>query len=219
MMKKFFSFLIYTVLFFPLMAFGKEDTNFKAGRDYLEIPASASSINLNPKNKVMVIEFFSYGCPACSRLNPTLETWLKNKPNHVEFDRVPVEFESDWHLYARTYYVAKILGVRSDFSPVIFDAIHKDHLDLGTPERMADFFRTHFKIKTADFLSTLGSPVVDAELANNQKVMNDFMVFQIPGIVIDGKYKVDPSLSGNNPHRLIETINYLIHEEKQEKKL
>jgi thiol:disulfide interchange protein DsbA len=210
-MKKF---LCLILMLFPLVTFG-----FEAGRDYLVLPVSPSSVNFNQQNKVTVIEFFSYGCPACYRFNPTLETWLKDKPSKVEFERIPVVFESDWHLYARAYYVAKVYGFHQEISPTIFDGLQKDHLDLGTPDKMADFFASHFKIKKDIFMNTYDSPTIDAQLANNQKIMNDFMVFQVPGIVIDGKYKVDPSLAGNDPKRLIETLNYLIQKEKTEKKI
>lgn len=197
----------------------KEDKNFQANRDYLVLPASTSTQSFDPKDKVTVIEFFSYGCPACFRLNPTLEKWIKDKPSKVQFERIPVVFESDWHLYARAYYTAKVLGVHNEISPTLFNAIQTEHVDLGTPERMATFFQTHFKIKKEMFLSTYESPAVDAQVNANQKISNDFMIFQIPGIVIDGKYKVDPSLSGNNPQRLIDTLNYLIQKEKHEKKI
>jgi thiol:disulfide interchange protein DsbA len=112
-----------------------------------------------------------------------------------------------------------VYGIHQEISPTIFDGLQKDHLDLGTPDRMADFFASHFKIKKDIFMNTYDSPTIDAQLANNQKIMNDFMVFQVPGIVIDGKYKVDPSLAGNDPKRLIETLNYLIQKEKTEKKI
>jgi thiol:disulfide interchange protein DsbA len=220
-MKKFACFL---VLLFPLLAFAqandaKPAPSYEAGRDYLVLPVSKSTDNFNLPNKVTVIEFFSYGCPACFRFNPTLEKWLKDKPAIVNFERVPVVFESDWHLYARAYYVAKINKIQAEVSPALFSAIQTEHVDLGTPERMAEFFQKNFKIKKDVFMNTYESPVVDAQLANDQKIMNDFMVFQVPGIVIDGKYKVDPSLAGNNPQHLVDTINYLIEKEKKAKKI
>ncbi len=120
------------LLFFPLFVFAATQTHeeFTAGRDYLVLPASASTQALNPKSKVGVVEFFSYGCPACFHLNPALEKWIKDKPSGVDFHRIPVVFESDWHLYARTYYTAKTLGISDKVSPEVFDALQKDHLDL-----------------------------------------------------------------------------------------
>lgn len=216
MMKKF---LCLVLLFFPLLVFGKETATFQAGRDYLVLPANASSQNFNPKDKITVVEFFSFGCPACLRLNPSLEKWMKEKPSQVQFERIPVVFESDWNMYARAYYTAKVLNIHEEITPVLFQGLQKERLDLGTPERMANFFQARFKIKKDVFMNMYDSPSVEAKLKTNQKVTTDFMIFQIPGIVIDGKYKVDPSLSGNNPQRLIDTLNYLIQKEKAEKNL
>lgn len=216
MMKKF---LCLVLLFFPLLVFGKETQTFQAGRDYLVLPVNASSESFNPKDKITVVEFFSFGCPACFRLNPTLEKWMKAKPSQVDFQRIPVVFESDWNLYARAYYTAKVLNIHEEITPVLFDGLQKERLDLGTPEKMATFFQSRFKIKKDVFMNMYDSPTIEAKLKTNQKITNDFMIFQIPGIVIDGKYKVDPSLSGNNPQRLIDTLNYLIQKEKAEKNL
>jgi len=219
-MKKY---LLVFLLFFPLMVLAKSDKNtsttFQAGRDYLVLPVNHSTEAFNPKNKITVVEFFSFGCPACYRLNPVLDSWIQTKPSNVDFQRIPVIFESDWHLYARAYYVAKNFGIQEKVAQTLFDGLHKDRLDLGTPERMADFFQKRFDIKTKDFMNTYESPVIQTQLKNNQKITNDFMVFQIPGVVVDGKYKVDPSLAGNNPQRLIDILNFLIQKEKKEKSL
>lgn len=215
-MKKY---LLLFLFLFPLMAFAKNENAFQAGRDYLVLPMNTSTQNFDPKDKVSVVEFFSFGCPACYHLNPTLNKWIEAKPAKVEFQRIPAVFESSWHLLARAYYVGKILGVHGEFTEPLFDAIHKQHLDLSTPPRMAAFFQKHFNIKTQDFMNTYDSPVIQAQLKKNQTVMNDFMIFQIPGVVVDGKYKIDPSLTGNNPQRFIEVLNYLIQKEKKEKQI
>ena len=47
-----------------------------------------------PSGKIEVIEFFSYGCPHCFALEPTLETWAKQLPPDVVFKRVPVGFNA-----------------------------------------------------------------------------------------------------------------------------
>ncbi len=211
--------LMLFLLIFPLVVFAKDEAPFQAGRDYLVLPANASSQAFNPKSKVSVVEFFSFGCPACSRLNPTLDKWVEIRPANVNFERIPVIFESDWHLYARAYYVAKVFNIHEKIAQTLFDGLHKQHLDLGTPERMANFFQKSFNIKTKDFMNTYDSPVIDAQLKRDQQITNNFMIFQIPGVVIDGKYKIDPSLAGNNPQRLIDILNFLIQKEKKEKSI
>src|SRR5688500_19174383 len=68
--------------------------------------------------KVEVIEFFSYACPHCSSLQPSLAAWLKRKPADVEFRRVPAVFQESWVPLAQLYYTLEAMGLgRSEEDP------------------------------------------------------------------------------------------------------
>jgi thiol:disulfide interchange protein DsbA len=208
----------FLILFlFPLLAFGQAQPvpqpSFQAGADYLVLPPNSSTGSLLNKNKVTVVEFFSYGCPACFKLEPQLEQWLLHKPQDVVFERIPVVFESSWEVYARTYYITKELKLENKFSPTIFNAIHNDNLTLNSKDAMASFLNSS-EVAKKTYLNLYNSPAIDMQLSKDKKIINDYMIFQIPGIVVDGKYKLDPSLSGGNYPRLIDTLNYLINLEK-----
>jgi thiol-disulfide isomerase/thioredoxin len=64
--------------------------------------------------KIEVIEFFSYGCPHCSDLEPYLQNWFKTAPADVQFRRVPVMFQERWKALAKIYYT---LWTKSVFRP------------------------------------------------------------------------------------------------------
>lgn len=219
-MKKFMSALLFLCLM-PALAFADTETpasapTFQAGKDYLVLPNNPSSEILKTNDKITVVEFFNYGCPACFRLDPYLEKWLEHKPQNVIFKRIPVVFDPGWDVYGKTYLVVNQLDLSQKITPVIFKAIHDDGIDLSNKNAMADFLNGK-ELKKENFLSAYNSPEIDIQMAKNKKITNDFMVFQIPGIVIDGKYKVDPSLSGGNFPRLIETVDYLIKLESHAK--
>ena len=55
------------------------------------VPPQATS----QRNKIEVVEFFSYGCPHCARFYPLLSAWLTQLPPDVLFRRVPVGFGRD----------------------------------------------------------------------------------------------------------------------------
>ena len=42
---------------------------------------------------VQVLEFFSYACHWCYKVDPLMEQWVKKAPKYVEFQRIPVEFQ------------------------------------------------------------------------------------------------------------------------------
>jgi len=214
-MKKWFAFLICLLSFASAATFAQQKTSsFIEGRDYVTLPDNDSTKTLQDKNRVKVIEFFSYGCPACFKLEPHLEKWLQHKPKNIVFERVPVVFESGWEVYAKTYLILSSLNMDKALSSKIFLGIHLDNLDLGDKERMAAFLNPQGLAKEK-YLSLYDSPAIDLALSNDKKIATDYKIFQIPGIVINGKYKVDPSLSGADYDRLFATVNYLIHKEQK----
>jgi len=164
-----------------------------------------------PKNKVTVIEFFSYGCPACYKLEPDLQKWLAKQPSYVTFYRVPVTFQPNWDIYARSYYVAQQLGVLNIIHPALFHAIEENGLTIDTPEKMAALFAANGVDKQKFLNGYYATPSIEPVISHGLALTNNLMVFQIPALVIDGKYKVDPSLSGANYDRMFSVINRLVH--------
>src|SRR6476620_7429308 len=96
------------------------------GKNYarLKVPQPVES-----GKKIEVIEFFSYGCPHCSDLEPYLQTWLKTAPADVQFRRVPVMFQDRWKALAKAYYTREAMGEDVRLSPEVFKAVHVT----GTP--------------------------------------------------------------------------------------
>lgn len=195
-------FLILFCLLFTATSFA--DT-FQEGRDYLTLPTTTTT----PSKHATIVEFFSVGCPWCYHLEPQLEQWLKTKPKNITFERVPVEFEPAWTTYATAYYVANGLGVENKIVPALFDAIQKQNRDLTNEDAMADFFAAN-GVNKKEFLSAYNSPTVKINLAKGRQLINDYVIYQVPTIVINGKYKVDPSLAGSN-ERMLQIVNYLIN--------
>jgi thiol:disulfide interchange protein DsbA len=116
-MKPFLKLFFTLIMLLPNATFAAKTSatpKFVEGKDYkLVTPNMATVTNIIPAGKVQVIEFFSYGCPWCYRLEPYLEKWLAHKPANVDFRRVPVVFESGWDTYAKAYYTAKALDVET----------------------------------------------------------------------------------------------------------
>ena len=54
-------------------------------------------------DKIEVLELFWYGCPHCYSLEPYLVKWLKNKPDFVEFVRLPAVLNRSWAFDAQAY--------------------------------------------------------------------------------------------------------------------
>jgi thiol:disulfide interchange protein DsbA len=202
--------LLLSLLLFPLYLWAAEPTpSFTAGKEYQVVEPSADYNNL-PKDKVLVQEFFSYGCPACYRMEPTLQTWLKKKPTNVEFDRIPVVFETNWATYARAYYAAKALGILTKITPDLFTAIQDHKEDLSSKEAMGKFFGK-YGINQEAFTNTYElSPGIGIQLKNADSLMTTYKVYEVPTIIVGGRYKTSAMMVNGDEKKFIQMVNYLI---------
>lgn len=185
---------------------------FIEGKQYTTLPAKSQTKFTPVPGKVVVMEFFSYGCPGCYNTEPAIETWLKTKPKNVLFSRVPVVFQPKWINFAKAYYTAQALGIEEKITPAIFNAIHKKNLDLTNRNSMEKFFIKQ-GISKDDFESAFDfSPGIDAELMRGREMMRNYQVYRIPTIIINGKYKTDPRSAGGLDD-LVKLMDYLIQKE------
>ncbi len=205
---------LFFILFLPLVACSppKANASFQEGKDYQLIPTAPS--DPSPRLKVTVVEFFSFGCPWCYHLEPTLENWLAHKPNDVEFDRIPVVFEPGWDVLAKVYYTAKSLGIAEKLMVPAFSAVQDQNLDLTNTENIEQFFMAH-GVSKQDVESTFNfSPGIDAQVLRGSDIIKHYGVFAVPSFVIDGKYLTNMGMAGGDNERLLKIVNYLIAKEK-----
>ena len=184
--------------------------DFKAGRDYQVISHSQIIPQPGPKEVVEVKEFFNYACPACYHFDPILEKWLAEKPAYVKFERIPIIFQPSWRSLARAFYIAKMLGVEKQLTPAIFKAIHEEGQDLSNPKLQEAFFIKH-GVSQQEFESMASfTPGIDAQLLRSDTLMREDQIMAAPTLVVDNRYKVDPSLVAGDPARFLQVVDYLI---------
>lgn len=191
-------------LFLPALVFADE---FVLGKDYEQV--SASRVSEDKSGKIKVIEFFSYGCPWCYRIEPSLENWIKQHQNQIEFSRVPVIFNKDWDFYARAFYTAETLGLASKFNLLLFSAIQKDKLTLNTNQAMIDFFTAQGLDQAIVRSAFEHSTVIDLQLDASKNAMAHYHINAVPAIVINHQYKTD-LLMAKNMERFFKILDYLL---------
>lgn len=213
MKRNFFKLLgLSLILCLPIFTFAKE--NFKENQDYVVMQID-KSLEQPQGQKVQVIEFFSYGCPACNRLEPLLEKWLAKKPAYVEFSRVPVVFEPGWDLYAKLYYLVHAYDDGENFDKKIFQAIHKQGQDLSQLDNLKSFLSNdHFPVKDID--SAFNSPSFAIELRKSDELMKAYQVMDIPSILVAGHFKTSASLTKGDDQKLLDVVTFLIHKASAE---
>ena len=189
---------------------------WKPGVNYTPlVPAQPTSV---PSGKVEVVEVFWYACPHCYALEPFLQTWLKNKPEYVEFVRVPVMWGPVHRAHARLYYVLGALK-RHDLDQKVFDTIHNEqNMLVGNDDPSTHTAQRDFAVKNGikaeDFDKAWDSFAVNSDLQRADQLTQRYHVDGVPLVIINGKYTTDVGKAGN-PGQLLSLINDLAANEKR----
>lgn len=179
---------------------------FVEGKDYVRLPQTSVEVS----TKKSVIEFFSYGCPWCYKLEPTISAWRKTLPKSVEFTRVPVVFERGWDVYAKAYYTAKTLNLLDKMTPKLFDAIQEKNQRLNTNSQMTAFFIKEGVSKDIAENAFGDSPAIHAQVKKGMLLMHRFGITSVPTLVVNQTYRVDLQLAKGSDKRLMKIISYLL---------
>lgn len=182
--------------------------DFVAGKDYTVL---ANPVQVEVPGKIEVREFFWYGCPHCFKLEPHMQTWLKNMPKDVRFVRTPAAMNPVWEQGARAYYVSEALGVRQKTHLMLFHAIHEGQKPILEKAAFAKYF-TQFGIPEAKFNSTYDSFPIASKIAQAQDLAKRYQLTGVPAVTVNGKYVIQ-----GEDGKVTQVLNYLIEKERSGK--
>lgn len=208
--------IIWLLILVPALVFAAPKQSFEQGKDFTVLTTTKPVITV-PSNKISVVEFFSYACPHCANLEPTIDHWLKTKPANTDFTRVPVVFRPSWVVFAKAYYTAHALGIDGKITPQLFAAIHQKNENLASPEAMEKFFVAQ-GVSKKDFDSAFNySPAIDAKLGQGDQLARDMRISQVPTIVVAGRYVTTAGMAKGNNQRMMDIVNFLIQKAQSER--
>ena len=180
--------------------------DFVAGKDYTVV---ANPGKVEVPGKIEVREFFWYGCPHCFKLEPHMQTWLKNIPKDVRFVRTPAAMNPIWEQGARGYYVSEALGVHKNTHLPLFHAIHVNGQQIFDQASLAQFY-TKYGADTKKFNSLFNSFAITGKINKAKNLAMDYQLTGVPAVVVNGKYIVQ-----GDSQRVIQVVNYLVDKERQ----
>ena len=154
-----------------------------------------------PAGKIEVIEFFSYGCPHCFALEPTLEPWAKRLPDDVVFKRVPVGFNALYENYQKIYYALEAMGQVENMHRKVFNAIHQQRLRLDKEADIAAFMTAN-GIDGAKFVELYKSFTVQTKAKQAQQLSQAYKIEGVPTLAVQGRYTTSGSQAGSNERAL-----------------
>lgn len=189
---------------------------WQAGKHYqVLVPAQPTDV---AAGTVQVDEVFWYGCGHCYTLDPYLESWKKNKPEYIEFARVPVMWGPAHKSHARLFYTLQALN-RMDLHTKVFDEIHqRDNMLVASDEARSKAMQLAFAkangVAEADFLREYDSFTVNSNLQRAEQLTRRYRVEGVPLVVIGGKYTTDVGSAGGQS-KLVQLIDDLAASEKR----
>ncbi|WP_246067950.1 thiol:disulfide interchange protein DsbA/DsbL [Legionella geestiana] len=174
------------------------------GEDYQVLAAKPAG-----SGAVLVREFFSFGCPACYRLEPTLQQWVKAEGKKIRFVRTPVIFRPAWEVYARAWYASDTLGLSDAMAPKLFAAVQDEKHPLESNAEMIAFFVENGVQKDVAESAFTHSTAMDMALGQSVARMSAAHINAVPAIVVGNRYKTDLQMA-KSPERLLEVLDYLV---------
>jgi thiol:disulfide interchange protein DsbA len=176
--------------------------------------AQAPYATLNPPQatdgggKIEVVEFFWYGCPHCYSLEPEVAAWVKNAPKDVVFRRVPAYPSEAWGEGAKIYYTLEAMGLLDQYHPKVFDAIHKDNINLQNKGLRETWLKKN-GIDVAKYEEAEKSFTVASKLARARQMTQSYKVDGVPRVVVNGKYYTSGEQAGGH-QRVFAVVDQLV---------
>lgn len=188
---------------------------YELGKQYSTVREQAPAPDAK---KVLVQEFFWYGCPHCYALDPTVTAWLAKKPADVDFERVPNTLGRPiGEVHERAYYIAKALGVVDKIHKPLFDAIHAQHQPMSSLDQIAALFQSAAGVKPQDFNGVAHSFMVDADMRRADQLAMSYGIDSVPAFVIDGRWITDAGKAGGEAN-VPKVIDFLVDKARKERK-
>jgi protein dithiol oxidoreductase (disulfide-forming) len=192
---------------------------FAAAGAWAQVPAPFEVLNppQAPEGggKIEVVEFFWYGCPHCYSVEPAVLSWLKTAPKDVVFRRIPANPSDAWGQMTVVYYTLEAMGVLDKFHPKVFDAMHKDDLNLAN-KRIRDEWLAKNGIDVAKYAEMEKSFTVATKVNRARQLTHNYRVDSVPRFFVNGKYYTSAEQAGG-PDKLFKVVDQLIERARKEK--
>ena len=181
--------------------------DIQPGRDYVELRAPQPSSA--PAVKVEVIEFFSYTCIHCYRLEPAVESWAAKLPAHVSFRREQIVWSKEMEPLARLFATQRQMGLLDKLHKPVFDAMMRDKQNLADEKLLTPFLKAQ-GVDVNAFLQTSKSFGMASQVSRAAKMTRDYQVEGTPTFVVAGRY----ATMAAEPARLLQVVDELIAKAK-----
>jgi len=163
------------------------------GKEYVAVKSPQPS---EVAGKIEVLEFFSYTCPHCFKLEGTIGPWSKRLPADVAFHRMPVASSESTLPLARVYFALEAMGVLEKAHLQVFDAFQEQGVPLNREKTLFEWIGKQ-GLDVKQFEDTYRSFGVQTKVSRAKQLSQAFDINAVPTLVVGGKYLTSASLVGS----------------------
>ena len=200
------NFVKYLSVFLVIFSFVTSDT-FSSPK-YVQI----SNQKQTESDKIVVYEFFWYGCPHCFNIEPTINELESELQKDTVLIKVPVALRDTWENHARAYYALRQMNLDDDLHEKLFEEIHINSQRLDTRDSLSQFISNE-GYSSKKFEELFDSYGTEIRMNKAERLRKKYQITSVPTLIVNGKYMTSGSYVSSFAE-LKDVINMLIEKER-----
>ncbi len=197
------------ILFFvAITSFSVVGFSAEGSQKYVQI----SNQKQTESDKIIIYEFFWYGCPHCYNIEPTINQIEADLKKDTILIKVPVALRNTWEIHAKAYYALQQMKLDDDLHEKIFAEIHVNANRLDTEEKLINFLNDegHDSQKFSKILNSFGTEI---RVKKASRLANQYQITSVPTLIINGKYRTSGSYVSSY-EELYDVVQLLVDKER-----
>ena len=163
-------------------------------------------------DKIVVYEFFWYGCPHCFNIEPTINELESELQKDTVLIKVPVALRDTWKNHARAYYALRQMNLDDDLHEKLFEEIHINSQRLDTRDSLSQFISNE-GYSSKKFEELFDSYGTEIRMNKAERLRKKYQITSVPTLIVNGKYMTSGSYVSSFAE-LKDVINMLIEKER-----
>jgi len=202
-MHKFSITLLLFLTMFSVNAFSADNS-----QKYVQI----SDQKQTESDKIIVYEFFWYGCPHCYNLEPTIDKIEANLDKDTILVKIPVALRNSWLNHAKAFYVLQQMKLDDNLHEPIFHEIHINGNRLDTKDKLSNFVSNQ-GYDGESFAKLFDSFGTEIRVNKASRLAKQYQIDSVPTLIVNGKYSTSGSFVSSYDE-LYNVVNLLIDKER-----
>jgi len=163
-------------------------------------------------DKIVIYEFFWYGCHHCFNIEPTIEKIESNLDKDTIMIKLPLALKESWMNHAKAFYSMQQMDIDSNLHAKIFEEIHINGNRLDTKSSLVDFIDAQ-GFDGSIFSKNFESFGTEIRIKKANKLARKYQITSVPTIVVNGKYLTSGSFVSSYDE-LYDVVNFLVEKER-----